>query len=98
MKKLMIQMIPLIFSRQGWMQVSASFICELSDNGNNGGNGDEDNWLVAGSIGHYNPSLPGPSYGKEDFIKAVYSQKRNRFGIKLFVLCDCKTRYICDRI
>jgi len=35
-----------------------SFICESS---NNGDNGDEDNWSVAGSIGHYNPSLPGPS-------------------------------------
>jgi len=38
----------------------ASFICELGDNDDNGGNGDEDNWSVAGSIGHYNP-LPGPS-------------------------------------
>jgi len=38
-----------------------SFICESGDNDDNGGNGDEDNWSVAGSIGHYNPSLPGPS-------------------------------------
>ena len=35
-----------------------SVICESNDNGSNG---DEDNWSVAGSIGHYNPSLPGPS-------------------------------------
>jgi len=38
-----------------------SFICESSDNGNNGSNDDEDNSLVAGSIGHYNISLPGSS-------------------------------------
>jgi len=37
------------------------FIYESNDNGNNGGNGDEGNWLVAGSVGHYDPSLPGPS-------------------------------------
>ena len=32
--------------------------------------------------------------GKEDIFKQYISKKRNRFGIKLFVLCDCKTRYI----
>jgi len=35
--------------------------CELSDNGDNGSNHDEDNSSVAGSIGRYNISLPGPS-------------------------------------
>jgi len=38
-----------------------SFICESSNNGDNGSNDDEDNSSVAGSIGHYNISLPGPS-------------------------------------
>jgi len=38
-----------------------SFICKSSDNGDNNSNDDEDNSLVAGSIGHYNISLPGPS-------------------------------------
>jgi len=38
-----------------------SFICESSDNGDNGSNDDEDNSSVAGSIEHYNISLPGPS-------------------------------------
>ena len=33
-------------------------------------------------------------YGKDDFFQGVYPQKRNRFGIKLFLLCDCETRYI----
>ena len=28
------------------------------------------------------------------FFKQYIPKKRNRFGIKLFVLCDCKTRYI----
>jgi len=36
-----------------------SFIYESNDNGNNGSNEDKDNWLVAGSVGHYDPSLPG---------------------------------------
>ena len=38
-----------------------SFICKSSDNGDNGSNDDEDNSSVAGSIRHYNISLPGPS-------------------------------------
>lgn len=28
----------------------------------------------------------------------IFPSKRNRFGIKLFVLCDCKTEYIQDII
>ena len=31
---------------------------------------------------------------RASFIQAVYSKKRNRFGIKPFVLCDCATHYI----
>ncbi|XP_065892156.1 piggyBac transposable element-derived protein 4-like [Dysidea avara] len=31
-------------------------------------------------------------------FKQYIPKKRNRFGIKLFVLCDCKTRYILDFI
>jgi len=38
-----------------------SFICKSNDNGDNGSNDDEYNSSVAGSIGYYNISLPGPS-------------------------------------
>jgi len=38
-----------------------NFICKSSNNGDNGSNNDEDNSSVAGSIGHNNISLPGPS-------------------------------------
>jgi len=38
-----------------------SFICKSSDNGDNDSNDDEDNSSVAGSIRHYNISLPRPS-------------------------------------
>ena len=31
---------------------------------------------------------------KEDFSSSNTSPKRNRFGIKLFLLCDCESRYI----
>jgi len=39
-----------------------SFICESNDNG------DEGNWLVAGSIEH---SLPGPSTAPVDFVSST---------------------------
>jgi len=38
-----------------------SFISESIYNGNNGSNSNEDNWSVAGSIKHFDISLPGPS-------------------------------------
>jgi len=43
------------------------FICESS---NNGSNGNENNWSVAGSIGHYNLSLPGPSTAPVDCVSS----------------------------
>jgi len=45
-----------------------SFICESIYNGNNGSNGDEDNCSVAGSIRHFDLSLPGPSTAPVDFV------------------------------
>ena len=45
-----------------------SFICESIYNGNNGSNGDEDNWLVAGSSRHFNVSLPEPFTAPVDFV------------------------------
>jgi len=47
-----------------------SFICESIDNGDNGSNGDEDNCSVAGSIGHYEPSLSGPSTAPVDSVSS----------------------------
>jgi len=35
---------------------------------------------------------------RKALVQAIYTKKRNRFGIKLFVLCDCKTHYILDFI
>jgi len=45
-----------------------SFICESIDNGDNGSNVNGNNWLVAGSIRHFDLSLPGPSTAPVDFV------------------------------
>jgi len=33
---------------------------------------------------------------RKALVQAIYTKKCNCLGIKLFVLCDCKTRYILD--
>jgi len=35
---------------------------------------------------------------RKALVQAIYPKKCNRFGIKLLVLCDCKTHYILDFI